>query len=127
MNKMPNAKFVIAGKGPAEQHYKDMVKSMGLSENFLFLGYVPGQDLPGLYRAADAFVFPSLFDTQGLVVLEAMATGTPAVVPRNSAPAEFVNEGVSGYHFSEAQDLSEKILSAIKYSILLLHCGSFLS
>ena len=114
VNKMPNAKFVIAGKGPAEQYYKDMVKSMGLSENFLFLGYVPAQDLPGLYRAADVFVFPSLFDTQGLVVLEAMATGTPAVVPRNRAPAEFVNEGSSGYHFSEAQDLSEKILSAIK-------------
>ncbi len=93
LNRMPNAKFVIVGKGPAEQHYKDMVDGKGLSENFVFAGFVPEEELPALYRAADVFAFPSFFDTQGLVVLEAMATGTPSVVPKDSAPAEFVADG----------------------------------
>lgn len=113
VNRMPNAKFVIAGKGPAEQYYKDLVKSKGLSENFIFAGFVADADLPALYKAADAFAFPSFFDTQGLVVLEAMATGTPAVVPKDSASAEFVTDGQSGYYFSDAQDFSEKIMLAI--------------
>jgi 1,2-diacylglycerol 3-alpha-glucosyltransferase len=114
VNKMPNVKFVIAGKGPAEQYYKDLVKSAGLTSNFVFAGFVQGSELPALYRAADVFAFPSFFDTQGLVVLEAMATGTPAVVPKDSAPAEFVTDGESGYYFSDAQDFSEKLLLAIE-------------
>lgn len=114
VNKIPNVKFVIGGKGPAEQYYKDMAESKGLSENFIFAGFVPDSELPALYRAADVFAFPSFFDTQGLVVLEAMATGTPAVVPKDSAPAEFVKDGESGYYFSDAQDFSEKIILAIE-------------
>ena len=113
LNKIPNAKFVIAGKGPAEQDYKDMVRARGLSDSFVFAGFVPDAELPGLYTAADAFAFPSFFDTQGLVVLEAMATGTPAVVPKDSAAAEFVSDGESGYYFSDSQDFSEKIIQAI--------------
>lgn len=113
VNKVPNAKFVIGGRGPAEQDYKEMVKSRGLGENFVFLGFVQAAELPALYRAADVFAFPSFFDTQGLVVLEAMATGTPAVVAKDSAAAEFVKDGESGYCFSDAQDFSEKIISAI--------------
>lgn len=114
VNRIPNVKFVIGGKGPAEQYYRDMVKSKGLADNFVFAGFVQSGELPALYRAADVFAFPSFFDTQGLVVLEAMATGTPVVVPKESAPAEFVADGVSGYYFSDAQDFSEKILLAIE-------------
>lgn len=113
VNRMPNVKFVIGGKGPAEQYYKDLVKSKGLAENFIFAGFVSSAELPALYRCADAFAFPSFFDTQGLVVLEAMAAGTPAVVPKDSAPAEFVADGENGYYFSDAQDFSEKIMLAI--------------
>lgn len=49
-------------------------------EGVRFLGYVPADELPGLYRGAEAFVFPSLFEGFGIPVVEAMACGTPAVV-----------------------------------------------
>lgn len=114
LNKIPNAKFIIAGKGPAEQYYKDMVKNRGLSENFIFTGFIHDSELPALYCAADVFAFPSFFDTLGLVVLEAMATGTPAVVPKESAAAEFVRNEENGYHFSDSQDFSEKIIAGIE-------------
>jgi 1,2-diacylglycerol 3-alpha-glucosyltransferase len=113
INKRPGAKFMIGGTGPAEQYYKDLVKQKGLSDSFIFLGYVDAATLPALYRASDAFAFPSFFDTQGFVVLEALASGTPVVVPKNSAPAEFVQDGVNGFLFSDAQDFPEKILAAM--------------
>ncbi len=114
LNKIPNAKFIIAGKGPAEQYYMDMVKSRGLSENFIFAGFVPDSELPALYCAADVFAFPSLYDTLGLVVLEAMATVTPVVVPKESAAAEFVRNEKNGYLFSDSQDFSEKIIAGME-------------
>ncbi len=114
VNKIPNVKFVIGGKGPAMQYYNDLVKSSGLSENFIFTGFVPNEELSALYRSADVFAFPSVFDTQGLVVLEAMATGTPAVVPKDSASAECITDGENGYCFSDSRDFSEKIIFAIE-------------
>lgn len=114
LNKISNVKFIIAGKGPAEEHYKNLVKNKGLSESFIFAGFVKDEELPALYRAADVFAFPSFFDTQGLVVLEAMATGTSAVVPKNSAAAEFITDGENGYYFSDAYDFPEKIIIAIE-------------
>lgn len=114
LNILPKTLFVIAGKGPAERHYKELVAAKGLEQCFLFTGYVENEMLPHLYAAADVFVFPSLFDTQGIVVLEAMASGTPAVVQKNSAAAEFITDGVNGYTFSDGFDLHEKIVVAIK-------------
>lgn len=113
INKQPNARFLIVGKGPAEKEYKNMVKMKGLDNYFIFAGFVEKKELPDYYAAADVLAFPSGFDTQGLVVLEAMAAGTPAVVPGKSAAAELVEEGESGYTFREPVDFREKILLAM--------------
>lgn len=114
INKQPNARFLIVGKGPSEEYYKNAVKMKGLGEYFIFAGFVEKKDLPEYYAAADVFAFPSQFDTQGLVVLEAMAAGTPVVVPKKSASAELVEEGKNGYTFEEPVDFREKILLAIE-------------
>lgn len=116
INLVPDARIVIAGKGPAEAHYKDLVKAKGLDQNFLFAGYVEDNLLPGLYACADVLAFPSNFDTQGLVVLEAMACGTPAVVHKGSAPAEFVIDSKNGHVFNDHFDFHEKVVAAIKGS-----------
>jgi glycosyltransferase involved in cell wall biosynthesis len=63
----------------------DRVKALGLSRRVRLLGYVPDDDLPALYSAAEAFVYPSLFEGFGLPVVEAMACGVPVVV--STAPA----------------------------------------
>jgi len=114
VNKQPNARFLIVGKGPSEEYYKNAVRMKGLEEYFIFAGFVGMEELPGYYAAADVLAFPSKFDTQGLVVLESMACGTPAVVPARSAAEELVEEGKNGYTFSEPVDFREKILLAIE-------------
>lgn len=76
----PEMLLIIAGDGPAREGLREEVIRMGLSSQVLFLGYLDRQsELPGCYAAADLFVFSSLTETQGLVLLEAMAAGTPVL------------------------------------------------
>lgn len=77
---IPELLFLITGEGPAEKALRKQVVSMGLSENVHFLGYLDRQhELPDAYAAADVFLFASRTETQGLVLLEAMAMGLPVV------------------------------------------------
>jgi glycosyltransferase involved in cell wall biosynthesis len=77
---IPNILLLISGEGPAERHLRALVARLGLQRSVLFLGYQDRtSDLRDCYRAADVFVFASRTETQGLVLLEAMAQGTPVV------------------------------------------------
>jgi glycosyltransferase involved in cell wall biosynthesis len=70
---------VVAGDGPSRAELQRTAEELGLSERVLFLGSVPHAELPGLYRKAAMFVFPSSADTTPLALLEAMASGIPPV------------------------------------------------
>ncbi len=77
---LPNLLLVIAGEGPARGYLQQRVAHLGLQNNVKFIGYLDRKtDLPACYAAADAFVFASRTETQGLVLLEAMAAGLPVV------------------------------------------------
>jgi 1,2-diacylglycerol 3-alpha-glucosyltransferase len=77
---VPNVLLVIAGEGPASDHLRRRAQAERLAGNVLFVGYLERSTaLRDCYRAADVFVFASRTETQGLVLLEAMAQGTPVV------------------------------------------------
>ncbi|MBB1126940.1 glycosyltransferase [Thiospirillum jenense] len=77
---IPNVLLAIAGEGPALSSLKDLAHRLGLSENTCFVGYLSRDGaLEDCYCAGDAFVFASRTETQGLVLLEAMALGTPVI------------------------------------------------
>jgi len=94
-------KLVIAGKGPAENHYKNYAKQLGLGDDVLFPGFVLDTDLPNLYAACDAFTIASKFETQGLVLLEAMASGKPVSGIKYRAIPEIVEDFKNGFTFYE--------------------------
>jgi glycosyltransferase involved in cell wall biosynthesis len=76
----PDALLVIAGEGPAMADLKAQTKALGLDDAVRFIGYLDRQQaLPDCYAAADVFVFASRTETQGLVLLEAMAAGVPVI------------------------------------------------
>ena len=95
----PDAKLLIVGSGPYLEKYYDVVRPLGLSGDVIFTGFVPDEDLPKYYAAADVFAIASRFETQGLVVLEALASGTPVAGANYRAIPEFVREGVNGALF----------------------------
>jgi glycosyltransferase involved in cell wall biosynthesis len=72
--------LVLAGaKGWYYDEIFRRVRDWGLEDEIHFPGFIPGTDLPGWYRAAEALVYPSLFEGFGLPVAEAMACGTPVI------------------------------------------------
>ncbi|MDE2439884.1 MAG: glycosyltransferase [Betaproteobacteria bacterium] len=76
----PEILLVIAGEGPAMGDLQAKVGVLGLQQAVLFIGYLDRrQALPDCYAAADVFVFASQTETQGLVLLEAMAAGVPVI------------------------------------------------
>jgi glycosyltransferase involved in cell wall biosynthesis len=76
----PDLLLMIAGEGPAMSALQRRVETLGLQAAVRFIGYLDRQhDLPGCYAAADVFVFASRTETQGLVLLEAMAAGLPVI------------------------------------------------
>jgi len=74
------AMLMVGGKGFSENHLKSMVENFHLQNSIRFLGHIPDDDLPGIYQAADFFVLPTRkLEGFGLVILEAMACGTPVL------------------------------------------------
>ncbi len=72
--------LVIAGEGPAERDLRDLARRLGVDGQVRFVGYLDRRTtLLDCYRAADAFTFASRTETQGLVLLEAMALGVPVI------------------------------------------------
>jgi glycosyltransferase involved in cell wall biosynthesis len=65
---------------------------VGCADEVIFTGYLPGEDLPGLYSGADLFAFPSLYEGFGLPVVEAMACGTPVLISTTPALVEVAGE-----------------------------------
>jgi glycosyltransferase involved in cell wall biosynthesis len=76
----PEVLLLIAGEGPARKSLAQQAEAAGLGSNVRFLDYLKRDtELPDCYAAADLFVFASRTETQGLVLLEAMAAGTPVL------------------------------------------------
>lgn len=80
--RVPTVLLVLAGEGPALDALHRRVAELRLSSHVLFVGYLDRRSaLMDCYRSADVFVFASRTETQGLVLLEALASGTPVVSP----------------------------------------------
>ncbi|MDZ7803999.1 glycosyltransferase [Thiohalophilus sp.] len=80
LQQLPQTLFVIAGEGPALEHLKQLSDKLGTRDNIRFVGYLDrNTTLLDCYRAGNVFVFSSRTETQGLVLLEAMACGVPVV------------------------------------------------
>ena len=107
----PRAVLIIAGEGPALAHCKQLVQSVGLREHVKFVGYLSrDSSLLDCYRAGDLFVFASKTETQGLVLLEAMALGVPVVSTAYMGTTDIVRPQ-RGAHL--AQDDEAKFAAAV--------------
>ncbi|WP_240049363.1 glycosyltransferase family 4 protein [Mucilaginibacter psychrotolerans] len=104
-NQNPVVNFVIAGDGSALKACKTRMP------HAVFTGKVGHGQLSVLYASADIFLFPSVSETYGNVVLEAMASGLPCVIADGGGSADFIEQGINGFKCRpyDAADYIEKI------------------
>ncbi len=108
-------RLVMTGQGPDQAAIQAKASELGLEARTVFTGHILDAGLlRGLYQLADLFVFPSVYDTSSLVLREAAALGTPAVVTLDSCPAEVVRHGENGFLAENtSQDLARVIRLAL--------------
>jgi glycosyltransferase involved in cell wall biosynthesis len=114
--RLPLARLAIAGGGPHAEDLQQQVREMELTHAVLFLGSQRRCDMDALYAAADVFCFPSPTETQGLVIGEARAAGTPCVVIDAGGAPETVRNGEDGFRVSpdNAQEFAMRILQILE-------------
>ncbi len=100
LERVPAARLAIAGSGPYADEFQEQAKALGISASMLFLGPQSRRQMDPLYAAADVFCFPSVSETQGLVIGEARAAGTPCVIVDAGGAPETVKHGEDGYRIS---------------------------
>ena len=93
-----NFRMLFVGKGQDEERLAELVREQGLENEVVLCGLVSGREqLEMLYSRAKLFLFPSLYDANSLVQIEAAAQGTPTVFLRGARTAATVTPGVNGY------------------------------
>ncbi|MFW6386510.1 MAG: glycosyltransferase family 4 protein [Bacillota bacterium] len=97
-------RLLLVGGGPERENLEDLACKLGIKEQVIFAGHQPPERVKDLYAAADLLVFPSLTETQGLVLLEAMATGLPVVAIDAGGVSAVVDSGENGFLVGEDRD-----------------------
>jgi glycosyltransferase involved in cell wall biosynthesis len=108
---VPDLHLAVAGSTDRSP-YPLIAEKLGLSDRVYFLGQ--RNDMPDLMKASDLFVFPSRYETFGLVILEALASGLPVITAKTVGASELINPKC-GYVMSDVESSTE--LSAILQSI----------
>jgi glycosyltransferase involved in cell wall biosynthesis len=112
----PDALLVICGEGPAEQSLHRLTAALGIASSVRFAGYLDrASTLLDCYRAADAFVFASRTETQGLVLLESMALGVPVVSTAVMGTRDIVGPGRGALVAQDDEaDFAAKVLELLR-------------
>ncbi len=113
--KKHNQKFdyqlVLAGKrGWLAKEYAQTAKDLGLAKDIAFTGYIIGDELVPLFKNAEFFIMPSLYEGFGMTVLEAFATGTPAIISKVSSLPEIAGEAAYFVNPISIQEISESLM-----------------
>ena len=92
----PDLVYVIAGDGDDRHHLEECAAREGVRDEVRFVGHVPDDELPDLYRAADVFVMPSTGEGFGIVFLQAIASGLPVIGGDGDGSRDPLRDGTDG-------------------------------
>lgn len=126
--RFPAFKLLVIGEGPQRAEYMDLCEELDIREEICFLGSLPNREIASYMAAADCFVFASKTETQGIVIIEAMAAKTPVVAVKASGVEDLVEDGVSGYLCPEEEEaFAEQLLRVLQNEPLRdrLRVGAF--
>ena len=104
-----NLKLVIVGDGPDAEGFKEDIKKAGLEDKIIFTGKVPYTEVPKYYQMTNVFATASNTETQGLTIMEAMASGAAIVCRNDQAFQEMITNEADGFFFDDKKEYMEII------------------
>ncbi|HEY9018175.1 glycosyltransferase [Thiomicrospira sp.] len=106
-------KCLIVGEGESRETLQAQIDSLGLTDKVLLVGKVRPDQMPSLYQLGDIFVFASRSETQGMVILEAMAGGLPVVAVRASGIDDVIEQNQTGIKTPENHQAWSKAVQTL--------------
>ncbi len=110
VKKHSNMKLLIVGDGPDKDFYEQYSKDMGLEKSVIFTGKTSWEDIPYFYQIANVFTSASKTETQGLTVIEAMASNVCPVCMKDEAFQSMITEELNGLLFETEKEYQKQIL-----------------
>ena len=119
IEKMPDARFIMAGTGSQEQQLKDLALSLDISEHLDFLGLIDNESVASLMKKASVFVSTALADGTSIALLEAMAAGLIPIATDIEPNRHLISHEKDGFLFKpkDAKNLADNILHAFSNAI----------
>lgn len=118
-----DARFALGGTGPLRHEIEREVGHRGLQQRIRLLGYVPEEDVPGLYRSASCYVLPSFSEPFGISALEAASAGLPVVLSKSTGVAEVLPHALQA-DFWDVQLLGEWVRAVLEHPPLAMALGT---
>jgi glycosyltransferase involved in cell wall biosynthesis len=117
--------LLLVGRGDDRQRLKELVEELELQHCVHFLGFVPEEDLPALYRAVDLFAIASTCEVQSLPTLQALVTSVPVVAANAVALPELVHDGRNGFLVppGDPEAMAEAMLRILRDPALAAQMG----
>ncbi|MEM0138906.1 MAG: glycosyltransferase family 4 protein [Thermoplasmatales archaeon] len=123
VEKFQGIKFVVAGTGEQMDEMRALAKELSISRNVIFTGFVDLSQAIHFYRTSDAFVLPAVSEPFGITVLEAMSSGTPAIISTTTGVGEAL-KNVLKADFWDTDLIADYIAGVLKYGSLRKTLGS---
>ncbi len=114
LEKVPNARFVMAGSGDMLPAMQSLVRELGIEHAFAFPGFVRGAEVEHLFSTADVYVMPSVSEPFGIAALEAMSYETPVILSRQSGASEILRHALK-VDFWDIDKLASQIIAILQY------------
>lgn len=109
--------FVMAGDGDMYHQMIGKAATMGISDNFLFAGFLRGAQLTSLYKSADLYVMPSVSEPFGLTAIESLQCGTPILISKQTGVGESLTHCLK-VDFWDTNEMAAKIMAVLRYKEL---------
>jgi glycogen(starch) synthase len=117
LEKVPEAKFVMAGAGDKFHDAVELAAGMGIGHRVLFAGFLRGDEVARAFRMAAVYVMPSVSEPFGIAPLEALAHGVPVIISKQSGVAEVLSHALK-VDFWDIHEMANKIISVLRHPVL---------
>lgn len=117
LQRVPDVRFVMVGSGDLMNHVVRRVAQLGIADRFHFTGFLKGGEVQRMFRLSDVYVMPSVSEPFGISPLEAMRSGVPVIISRQSGVAEVLDYAIK-VNYWDVDALADAIYGLLTYPAL---------